>query len=229
LRTDVFEADPVLHFVPVTTIPAPPEREQRLEPVRPGCSIACLEGDAGTLGLIAYDQVSGRPLALSAWHVLDEGGGIGSEIYQPGPSGDCAVASLERPFDPSILDLDVIPRNAALPERGDLVTKSGRTTGVTQGRIESVGLTLEIAYGQSKIKIGNLVTIIPETDSSDAAGVAEPGDSGAAWIACTPDGATTTTVLALHLGGDVKTPSVHYATEIVPALSKLGLRLRADS
>lgn len=144
-------------------------RRERLDPIAPGCSIANVKVTAGTFGAIVFDQRTGRPLVLSNWHVLNgPSGQIGDPIVQPGPrddgnvdgneigrllrshlgfAGDCAVATLEgREFDPSVIELNVVPSRTAVVNLGDHVVKSGRTTGVTYGIVTRVGVTARIDY-----------------------------------------------------------------------------------
>jgi endonuclease G len=241
--TDVLQVHPKLDFIP-TEPTEPGASKRRLDPVRPGCSIASFASDAGTLGMIVYDRDNGDRLGLGCWHVFDLGGGVESEIYQPGPmdlsisdgsfvgrllrshrglAGDCAVISFDpdRQIDPSILELAVVPDRIGDPERSDLVVKSGRTTEVTWGRVDGIGLTLALPYDDGKKTIGGIFTIAVDPAFPNAIGkLADGGDSGSAWLAANPDGSPSTTALGLHIGSDKERP-VAYACAMRPVMSKL--------
>jgi endonuclease G len=238
--TDVIQASPTTHYLVVDKIPSQEERKQRLDPVRPGCSIGGRMGDAGTLGMIVYDRDTGEPMALSNWHVLDLGGGVGADIHQPGPldevpspatllgslvrshrglAGDCAVAKIaNRDTDGSMMGIGATPVRIADPEHGDLVVKSGRTSGVTIGQIEGIGLTMSIEYTGLKVLIGGILTIQP-VENETALSIAKGGDSGSVWLAI--DGQTPTDVaIGLHFGGD-EHRNVAYACALRPVMTKL--------
>ena len=67
-----------------------------------------------------------------------------------GLAGDCAVATIDtRLYDEAILELGVAPRRLAKVQLGDVVVKSGRTTGVTRGAVVRVGVVFDHDYGGS--------------------------------------------------------------------------------
>ncbi|WP_105441229.1 hypothetical protein [Neorhizobium sp. T25_13] len=132
-------------------------RRQRVDPLRPGISVAHIAETAGTVGLVVFDRTTGSPCILSNWHVLNGNAGeIGDTIVQPGPyddnnttlneagtllrshlgaAGDCALARIRlRGYDRSVYGLDVVPKRMARVALGDKVIKSGRTTANTPTR-----------------------------------------------------------------------------------------------
>jgi len=145
-------------------------RKQRLDPMIPGISVSHPTGSAGTLGAFVYDLRDGHACILSNWHVLHTpSGNLGDDVVQPGPyddnrvahnragvllrshlgvAGDCAIARIEgRGFDDRIHGLDVAAARLARPDLGDRVVKSGRTTGVTYGRVTRIETLTNINYG----------------------------------------------------------------------------------
>jgi endonuclease G len=101
---------------------------------------------------------------LSNWHVLAGSNAArkGDAIVQPGKfdggrtpqdkvatlermvldhDGDCAIALLNynRAHSPMVLDLNVMVSKVQDPKIGDIVVKSGRTSGVTEGKVDAKG------------------------------------------------------------------------------------------
>lgn len=145
----------------------------RTRPLRPGVSIAHVDVSAGTLG--AFVRVDGCLHALSNYHVLvgSPSAGVGDAVLQPGPADggrdpqdrvgvlagfvplqpgrtalvDAAVARL----DDETVDLDhPVGRVTRTAEAlgAEEVEKSGRTTGITRGRITAIELDdVVVGYG----------------------------------------------------------------------------------
>lgn len=222
-----------------STPPANP-RAQRADPMRGGLSI----GDEfhiayGTLGGKVIDRTTGDEMILSNWHVLvaDWGALPGQKIYQPGrldggtfrdavatltrhamdANLDAAVAKLNgtRQLLPEQLDLDPIV-GPAIAQLGMVVTKSGRRTDVTRGRVTDVDATLRMDYGNVTKLIRNVMSIEPINSFEQVSG---PGDSGSLWI----DTATNMAV-GLHFAGS-DTPERGLAIDLPTVLSALNVRL----
>ncbi|MFC1463243.1 MAG: hypothetical protein ACFLMY_00190 [Candidatus Brachytrichaceae bacterium NZ_4S206] len=199
------------------------DRRARLAQLQPGISIGHPGITVGTLGMIVRDKRSGRPAILSNWHVLagSNAAAPGDPILQPGPhdggraprdavgalermmlneDGDAAIALIAmdtRPFSPEILDLDIAPDSLADPNIDDLIVKSGRTTGVTRGRVDGKGRYF-ISYpsvGRVGIAGFNIVPREPGNPSNEE--ISSGGDSGSVWL---KEG--TTTVVGLHFAGE---------------------------
>ncbi len=234
--TDVLER----RYTPTYTVMAEkvatkPSRKLRMDTLQPGISISHPSGTAGTLGAIVYDRRTGQPMILSNWHVLQgPGARIGDSIVQPGPfddnridtnrcgtlvrshlgaAGDCAVATIEgRLFKTPILDLDVAPARVGRAELGDIVKKSGRTTGVTYGRISRIEVQSKLDYGGQEVTIGGFeISIDPKHRPADGE-VSSGGDSGSAWLAVDKkSGRVTDVLLGLHFAGEGSGEKREYA------------------
>jgi endonuclease G len=260
IPTDVLER----RYTPGWTVVQPDAlekdaRKQRLDPVRPGCSVAHVQETAGTLGAIVYDVQSGAACGLSNWHVLQgPAGKVGDMVVQPGPfddnrternvlgpllrshlgaAGDCAIVRLDRRgADPSILGLDVVPAQVARAEIGDRVAKSGRTTGVTYGRVRRVDVMVKLDYGGA---VGERVIggfEIGPDEARDGLGdeLSMGGDSGAAWMGVDAKERVTDVLLGLHFAGEGGAGADEHALACYAhaALEKLQARLspvEADS
>ena len=210
-------------------------RRQRIDPIRPGVSIAHIAESAGTLGLVVFDRTTGAPCILSNWHVLHGNvGKIGDTIVQPGPfddnntvmntagtllrshlgaAGDCALARIrQRDYDRSVYGLDVIPKRMARVALGDKVIKSGRTTAVTRGVVRRIDVMAKINYGipAGQQAIGGF-EIGPAADSLTADGeISKGGDSGSAWLIF-DKGAPTDIFAGLHFAGEGDTSNDDHA------------------
>lgn len=223
--TDVLEVSYVPSYVLVPEV-APKIRTRRHDPVVPGVSISNVTTSAGTLGAIVYGREDGTPYALSNWHVLHgPGSQIGARTVQPGtfddnrvgqnalgelvrshlgPAGDCAITSLtDRRFDPTILELDVIPEEIGDPELGDKVVKSGRTSGVTYGVVRRVDVLTKLDYGEGfgERNIGGF-EIGPDSSRGEESELSEGGDSGSVWMFRSGNGRTSRVMAGLHFAGD---------------------------
>lgn len=252
--TDVLERSYVPSYVVVPEA-APDERKTRIDPVVPGVSIAGVRQSAGTLGCIVYDAQTAAPYALSNWHVLQgPGAAVGDEVNQPGPyddnraernrlgvvvrsylgiAGDCAVASIEdRGFDPAQLELDVVPQELGDPELGDPVVKSGRTTGVTHGRVARVDVIAKIDYGEAGPHEIGCFEIARDPARKPAGGeLSDGGDSGSAWLFKAANGRPTRVLAGLHFAGEGDgVDAADHALACLPrsVFDKLGITLSAE-
>ncbi len=185
-------------------------RRKAQNPVFPGISIGNSKGTAGTLGAIVYGN-DGTPYVLSNWHVLQGSDGrIGDDVSQPGPyddsdvdenrigklvkshlgiAGDCALASIEgREFDPAFFELGYCPTKIAVVDLGDPVMKSGRTSGITYGRVTRTDVTVKVDYGGSAGKaLVHGFEIGPDENKPSANGeLTMGGDSGSIWLIDNP-------------------------------------------
>lgn len=198
---------------PPGSMPVPPpanaavKRRRRLSRIMPGISLSHRDGRAGTLGAIVYDRRTGRPCVLSNAHVLQGNmGQIGDTVLQPGRfddsdtannalgelfrshfglAGDCAIASVgSRLFDEAILELGLAPKRLAKVAIGDVVVKSGRTTGITRGRVVRVGVVINHDYGGAigTRQIGGFeVGPVPGAPPPNGL-LCDEGDSGSVWM-----------------------------------------------
>lgn len=202
-------------------------RKVRVDPIKPGISVANKKVTAGTIGCIVFDKMNGTPFVLSNWHVLNgPNGQIGDDIVQPGPfddnrtnlnrlgklirshlgpAGDCAIASIEdRTFDTEILELAVKVESIGEPELGDKVVKSGRTTAVTHGIVTRIHTMTKINYGGStgERAIGGFEIGVDPANQPSNGEVSMGGDSGSVWLFKTNQGKPGKVMAGLHFAGE---------------------------
>lgn len=205
------------------------DRKSRQDPIRGGISVGHVKSTAGTIGAIVRDSASRAPVILSNWHVLNGANGRpGDVIVQPGPfddnqveknhvgvllrshlglAGDCAIASIEnRKTNFEIFELPAKIDSVGKPELGDLVIKSGRTTGVTYGQVSRIEALFKISYeGVGEQTIGGFEIEPSKQHPAPANEISKGGDSGSIWLAVgRGDGKVTGTILGLHFGGDAE-------------------------
>lgn len=195
-------------------------RSGRSDPLQAGISISDeWRLGYGTLGGLVRDRTTGEAMLLSNWHVLSGRWAtpVTLWIVQPGrldggSSRDRAAQFVRHAMD---LDLDAAVarlrgsrvlrnyqlgigpvtgvRQVGLADLGKRVTKSGRTTGVTQGRITGIDGVQKMFYGG----IQRLVRHVLAIDPLVAAGqVSAAGDSGSWWL-----DAETRQAVGLHFAG----------------------------
>lgn len=216
--TDVIEAI----YRPQAELVTAAARTQRLDPLQPGISVAHSNVSAGTLGAIVFDQASGKPAILSNWHVLagSAAARAGDPILQPGPAdtgrlpsdvvahlerfilsetGDAAVALLNG--QRSVLNAQFgtnIQLRGARPVVGDeVLEKSGRSTGVTRGRVDGEG-RYNIDYSVGRIGVDGFKIVARREGNPDDEEISAGGDSGSVWYA-----PGTREGVGLHFAGEV--------------------------
>ena len=108
-------------------------------------------------------------------------GALGSQhrlmAYQQTTGNNRVDAALARPDNPASVTPEIFgigrPLGARRAMLGTAVKKSGRTSGVTEGRIIQIDVTSEVAYGPARARFyGQMM----------ATGMSQPGDSGAAVL-----------------------------------------------
>jgi hypothetical protein len=223
---DVIEADYKTHAVAT-----PPARLSAAATIQPGVSVAHFKRSAGTIGLIVYDNVTRRPCLLSNWHVLvgKLPARIGDPILQPGVSdggellrhkvatleryildqnGDAAIASLtnSRPFQPNQLGSGIVVSRARTPQLGEVLEKSGRTTGITQALVDGIGRYF-VRYGTERVGIDGFKLVSVQDGNPGNQEISAKGDSGSCWY----DPASAEGV-GLHFAGETDAnPRAEYA------------------
>ncbi|MFN6994137.1 MAG: DNA/RNA non-specific endonuclease [Aquincola tertiaricarbonis] len=221
-------------YLPVA-LPAKDPRKVRAEVVSPGLSVGNLHTSAGTIGAFVRDRRSGELLLLSNWHVLHgPQAALGVTVVQPGrhddnrveangigvllrshlgPAGDCAVARISgRGVSSQAWELGVSVTAIGDPELGDAVVKSGRTTGVTRGRVTRIEVNTRLDYGGGVVAIvgGFEVGLDPQALPPDGE-ISRGGDSGAAWMAVDRRGKPAPVMLGLHFAGDAERSEGEFA------------------
>ncbi len=150
---------------------------------------------AGTLGLLVYDRTDGSACLLSAAHVLS--GRPRATVYQPGwdneaqpigtvrrtlwnGHGDATIAVLDRhrPLDDRpLLGVDITGVRRVRP--GDILEKSGATTGLTRARVKTVG-EWAVPY-EARGPLWMQGFELRPVDPADLAEISDGGDSGSVW------------------------------------------------
>lgn len=226
--------------------------QARFDPAQGGISVGrAYEESAGTLGMIAIYQRTGDPVFLSNWHVLvGPFGGKGDIVVQPGnlddegtannrigevvkhvldARGDAAIASLNgsrlaknAQFGSGVTFEKV--RNSILDET---LTKSGRTTGVTRGRVDGEGIyyfNYPTPSGKTKrIGIEGFKLMPVKQGNPNKVEISSNGDSGAIWYQPTSNSA-----VGLHFAGETNpAPGAEHAIvcNLTSVFEALELRL----
>lgn len=213
-------------------------RMMRTDPLRGGISICAQGFGSGTLGGIVVDRATERKMILSNWHVLVAGGGLrqGQPIYQPGQNDggtaddvvgflerdaldkqlDAAVASISGRRQLSNVPLGVAGAvlGAASASWGMQVLKSGRTSGVTQGRVTGLAGNLRLTYAGMERMIRDVMTIEPLYTGAE---VSAAGDSGSWWL-----DTTSKRAVGLHFAGSSQ-PNRALAIDMQIVLDALGI------
>ena len=194
-------------YRPTAAIESLFERRVRRDTIQPGISISHPHVSAGTFGAVVYDKFSGRQCILSNWHVLvgSNDASPGDDIIQPGSldggrlsrdrigqlersilneDGDAAIAFLDNASGRSVqlaqLDTGVVVQSARMAQFGDILEKSGRTTGVTRGKIDGWGAyTLPYSVGARTIEGFKIVPVIDGNPNNEE--ISSGGDSGSIW------------------------------------------------
>ena len=191
-------------------------RQQRLDIIAPGASICSLEGNPGTLGAIVFDRISKEPMMLSCQHLMKEN----ESIFQPrrnifdwdnlnlcgetsrsylGIDGDAAVAKIvHREFTTEILGLNITPKQIAMAQLGDLVVKSGASSGITYGIVTRVGVIANLHYPKrNSLNISCFEITANAHKQRPEAPLCLDGDSGSLWML-----EDSETAVGLHFAGE---------------------------
>jgi hypothetical protein len=100
-----------------------------------------------------------------------------TRVYAAGDTDNYVDAAIALPdpenVSPNILKVG-IPRGTRVAELGDTLVKSGRTTGLTTGKVEQVNVTVQVQYGEGKVAVF--------TDQIMAGAMSQGGDSGSAVL-----------------------------------------------
>lgn len=171
----------------------------KMRPIQPGCSIGHFQSTAGTLGGIFRDS-DGDLVALSNCHVVaQEGHGRpGDRVLQPGPIDDgteqfgCLkrFGGLQRnipnrhdsgtvKIDPNFINqvnYNYIGINKVLSGFGSIspgqsVSKVGRTTGHTSGKVISTNAVITVGYGAGPLKFANCIVTNAMSQGGDSGSI----------------------------------------------------------
>ena len=224
--TDVIELKrPIIRLPAPDPIRAPLTMAQGQTPFDPltgGIEISRLGGSGlGTLGGMVFHEATGAPSILSNWHVMAAPGQTsGQGIAQPGSmvgnrvatlanaalgaTGvgwiDAAIATLDgnRGFNQNMLGIPPPATTGVAPALLSMhLMKSGRTTAVTHGLINSIDVTIEMTYPPiGTIGFERQFIIFPHP-SFPVPEISAPGDSGSLWLE-----AVTHMAVGLHYAGE---------------------------
>ncbi len=239
--TDVIQAI----YAPQLT--AVQSRRRRFDYLQPGVSVGHPNVTAGTLGAIVYDNQTGAPCMLSNWHVLagSDDAHIGDGILQPGridggrkpddetavlkryilnKTGDAAIAQLNgnRPALRLQYETNVIAQSARKAKNGDILEKSGRTTGVTSGEVDGGG-RYKIRYSVGVVAVDGFKIVPLDKSNPNDDEISLGGDSGSLWY--DPE---TSEGVGLHFAGETSSvPSAEHgiACHLPDVLSALDVSL----
>ena len=227
------------------------EHKARHQVLRGGISVSHPTVTAGTLGIFAADVTTGRVGLLSNWHVLvGPHGAKGHDVLQPGtldggaaPSdaigildrwvldrrGDAAFAFLNgrRDWRTAFLGLSQYPKTTRMSRLGEILTKSGRTTAITEGFVDGEGtyyVQYELRPGVfQRVGVAGFKLVPEDPDNSSNAELSSGGDSGSVWTGNDGDDA-----VGLHFAGETSTdPTAEHAIacNIEDVMSALGIRI----
>ncbi len=247
IPTDVIERRFELHVLAIPALELEPQIDTgTYEPLIGGVSIGpCrLVGGqvfVGTLGAVVQDNLTREPMLLSNFHVLciDMTWAVGDALSQPGvpDSGrcprsvvgtveravlgdqvDCAVAKVSRATRCGVAEIGAVggPATAAI---GDAVRKRGRTTGLTDGVIDTVDLTVAMNYGGDigMVTLTNQIGI--NTDPTRNPKFGDRGDSGSVVVNDRSE------VVGLYAGGASDDSGYGLANPIAAVLTSLNVSL----
>jgi len=181
-------------------LPILSERRTRFQIVQPGTSIGTFE--SGTLGLICFDKLNqNKPCLLTAEHVVK--GRVGSIVSQPGvgidrgrffmdgianklrsdPLGDASIATLNtnRNYIRKQFETNITINGAQHVQIGDVLTKSGRTTGLTTAIVDGIGVYFKSTSHLRKGIMGFRLVPLDDQNTNDIQ-ISDNGDSGAIWF-----------------------------------------------
>jgi hypothetical protein len=228
-----------------------PWQQTRVRPMLIGSSVAHHEITAGTIGAFVRREGQNEPLLLSNNHVLaDENRAqIGDEILQPGAFDggqlgrdtvatldrfvaldpdqvnevDCAVAAIVDGVEVeecTLRDLGELAGTVS-PEEATEVTKLGRTTGLTRGRVTAFEIdNLVVQYDSGLFRFDNQLEV-----SGLEGAFSQPGDSGSLIVA-EPEYAAAGLLFAGSDQGGPGNAGLTYANPIGAALDRLGIELQ---
>ncbi len=229
----------------------PVEHQSRFDTLLGGISIGHEYSTAGSLGAIVIDEVNERPSILSNWHVLAGAKSKpGDSIVQPGPydsgraprdtvaflersmldaEGDAAIAHLNgvRGWLPFLYGTFDFLKGTRDPKLGEVLVKSGRTTGQTAGRVDGEGtyfIRYEVSPGVHKrIGVSGFKLVSRQPDNPGDEEISSGGDSGSLWYH-----QSSGMAVGLHFAGETDpNPRQEHAIacNLTKVMSRLNVRL----
>ena len=196
------------------------DRKSAVDPLIGGVSCGNPRITAGTIGAIVFNRSTCKPMILSNWHVLAGAStaAVGEDILQPGQldGGTQAVATLTKMVLDSRMDAAVATLNGARNHERDIlglgtisgidtatlgmnVVKSGRTTGITEGVVDGVSMSVSINYGDpGVVAFSDQIRIVPRPPwPAEDYEVSRGGVSGSVWM-----NQSNNKAIGLHFAGE---------------------------
>lgn len=167
-------------------------RDEEHRPVVGGVQVGHGTNTIGTSAFVLENPETGQRFLSSNNHVIADTNDNrpGDPIYQPGPDKDVvgqladfiplkdgttvdlAWAAIDGNvgLSPEIYELDqpTSPVEAAPPDVGDEVTKSGITTGVTTGEVKRIDVDVNVGYGDEEYRIEHCILVEDISDAGDS-------------------------------------------------------------
>jgi len=143
--------------------------------------------------------------------------------------GDAAIAHLtgDRSWLPFVFGTFAIPGTARDSRLGELLVKSGRTTGQTEGRVDGEGtyfINYDVRPGvQRRIGIRGFKLVAKEPNNPGDVEISSGGDSGSLWYHESSGDA-----IGLHFAGEISADPRHehaIACNLSRVLERLNVRL----
>lgn len=239
-------------YAPQTVVNAKPEmavtgRGKRYSVIPLGVSVGCRYATAGTLGAKVFDSRNGDEMILSNWHVLAGRQNIEEnlEIWQPGwidggTRQENIIAELSRwvigPYDAAVARLTGARKvttetvegrrieDSTNSSLGMRVWKSGRSTGLTEGFIDGIKMSIPLNYpGLGMRLLERVFRIVPRPGESELE-MSIGGDSGAIWV-----DEESGKAVGLHFAGEIgDNPEHALAHDIDLILNHLEVQLPAQ-
>jgi hypothetical protein len=140
--------------------------------------------------------------------------------------GDAAIAFLDSASDRTVLSAQhetaVVLQSARICRVGEILEKSGRTTGVTRGRVDGAG-SYKVNYSVGEREIDGFKVVSVEDNNPDNEEVSSGGDSGSVWY-----DTVTKQGVGLHFAGETNPdPTAEYgiACHLPSVLTALNVSL----
>lgn len=199
LQSEPVQVEEVGEFTPEvvasTVDPQAFDHKGRHRPVPAGVSAGHPQITAGTVGFVLTD--GSQKFTGSNNHVYANvnNASAGDAIYQPGPTDggtssdqaatlegyiqledgalvDYAWGSMDVEFENKLADYATPTGSPRRVQVGDVLKKSGRTTGVTEGTVKQVSVTVTVNYGSTSYTLKDQIFADDMSDGGDSGSAA---------------------------------------------------------
>lgn len=190
----------------IDDVDAQADRDAEHRPVVGGVQVGHGTNTIGTTSFVLENPETGQRFLSSNNHVIADtnDNAPGDPIYQPGPDEavvgqladfiplkdgttvDLAWAAIDDNvgLSPEIYELDqpTGPVEAAPPDVGDSVTKSGIATGVTTSEVKRIDVDVNVGYGDEEYRIDHCVLVEDFSDAGDSGSPVVDADNNPAGM-----------------------------------------------